>query len=125
MLFSVLADGVVLLHFVFIVFVCAGGLLALRFRWAPWLHIPAALWGVTVETFNLLCPLTPLENWLRAAAGQEQYATSFIDRYMTLAIYPPGLTRNWQVILGCALVAVNVVIYILVWRRRRSRAARR
>lgn len=120
MIYRVLADAIVLLHFVFIVFVCAGGLLAFRIRWIPWLHIPAAAWGVAVEMFNLYCPLTPLENWLRAEGGQDQYASSFIDRYVTLIIYPPGLTRTWQIILGSALVVLNVVIYLMVWRAHRN-----
>lgn len=42
---TVLADLVILVHILFIVFVLVGGLLALRWRWAPLLHLPAVVWG--------------------------------------------------------------------------------
>lgn len=124
MWYAALADTVVLLHFTFIVFACAGGLLAFRIHWIPWLHIPAALWGVAVELLDFYCPLTHLENWLRAAGGQDAYATSFIDRYIAVIVYPPGLTRTSQIVLGCALLLFNVSIYWLLWRRakRQSRS---
>lgn len=118
MLYRILADTIVLLHFTFIIFVCAGGLLALRFRWMPWLHIPAALWGVAVEFFGLYCPLTPLENWLRTSGGQEAYSGDFIARYLMPIIYPSGLTHSWQIILGCVLVLLNLGVYSLVWHQK-------
>lgn len=120
--YGLLADGVVLLHFLFIVFVVAGGLLALRWRWMPWLHLPAAGWGALVETMGWMCPLTPLEWRLRDAAGEAGYTTSFIEHWLMPLIYPPGLTRETQVILGLAVVVVNLAAYVWVWRRRiRSR----
>ncbi len=69
MVYHALADLVLVLHLAFIVFVVAGGLLALRWRWAPLVHLPAALWGVFIEVSGGVCPLTPIENALRRAAG--------------------------------------------------------
>ena len=69
-----LADLVLVLHLAFIVFVVAGGLLAWRWRRVPLLHVPAVLWGVFIELSGGVCPLTPLENDLRGAAGSAGYS---------------------------------------------------
>jgi hypothetical protein len=114
-----LADSVLLLHFGFILFALLGGLLALRWRWAPWLHIPAALWGAAVELSGRVCPLTPLENRLRRAAGASGYEEGFIEHYLLPLVYPAELTRDLQLALALILLAVNVAIYAMVWRRRR------
>jgi hypothetical protein len=114
---SLLADGVLLVHLLFIVFAVAGGLLALRWRWMPWLHLPALAWGATVEFTGWICPLTPLENALRRAAGAATYTESFIERYLMPLIYPGELTREWQMLLGGLLLAINAGVYGVVWRR--------
>jgi hypothetical protein len=113
----VLADIVVLAHFVFIAFVLFGGLLTLRWRWMPVVHLPAVLWGAAVELFGWVCPLTPLENLLRRAGGGEGYSVDFIERYLVPLLYPDGLTRELQLLLGGAVVAVNAVIYFVVLHR--------
>ncbi len=118
---SWLADAVLLLHLLFIVFAVAGGLLALRWHWTPWLHLPALAWGATVEFTGWICPLTPLENALRQAGGAAAYAESFIERYLLPLIYPGALTRELQFLLGGALLLINVVVYAIVWHRHRRR----
>lgn len=119
MLHRILADLVVIIHFAFIVFAIFGGLLALRWRWAPWVHVPALVWGAAVELFGWFCPLTPLENMLRRAGGDTGYTGGFIERYLLPIIYPAELTRELQLILGCLLVGINLAVYLIVWRRRR------
>jgi hypothetical protein len=112
-----LADLVVLVHLAFIGFVTLGGLLALRWRWVPWLHLPAVGWGVLVEFFGFTCPLTPLENWLRRLAGMQGYSSGFVERYVLPVVYPTALTRKSQVVLGALLCAVNAAVYLLLlWR---------
>ena len=116
-----LADAVVLLHAGFIVFVVLGGLLCLRWPVADALHLPAAIWGATVELSGAVCPLTPLENQLRAAAGEHGYAGGFIDHYLLPLIYPAALTRDWQWLLGAAVIVLNLAIYaMVVWRWRKD-----
>jgi len=115
-----LATLVVLAHFTFIVFVMFGGLLVLRWRWVLWLQLPCFLWGGYVELSGSICPLTPLENRLRRAAGVAEYAGGFIERYILPIVYPPGLTRAVQLTLAVGLVALNLGIYAWVlgrWRR--------
>ena len=118
MLFSMLADAVVLLHFAFILFAVLGGLLVLRWPVALWLHVPALLWGTAIEVTGGVCPLTPLENRLRELGGAEGYAGSFVQHYLLPIIYPAELTRELQWFLAAALVTVNAVVYLLVWRKR-------
>jgi hypothetical protein len=119
MMASWLADAVLLVHLLFIVFAVAGGLLALRWRWMPWLHLPALAWGATVEFTGWICPLTPLENALRRAGGAAGYTESFVEHYLLPLIYPAALTRELQLVLGGALLLINAVVYALVWQRRR------
>ncbi len=120
MLYRALADLVVFAHFAFIVFVLLGGLLALRWRRAPWLHLPAAVWGVAVELLGWFCPLTPLETYLRRASGAAGYSGGFVERYLIPIVYPAELTRELQLLLGCAVLGINVAIYLVVWRRLRG-----
>lgn len=115
-----LADFVVLLHLAFVLFVALGGLLALRWRWVPWLHVPAALWGAFVELAGWVCPLTPLENHLREASGGFAYSGGFVERYVVPLLYPNALTRELQVVLGLLVCLGNALVYTLVWRRRRT-----
>lgn len=121
MLVRLAADAVLLLHLGFIAFVLLGGLLALRWRRAPWLHLPAAGWGVWIELSGAICPLTPLENRLRAAAGQAGYEGGFVEHYLLALIYPAGLTREVQWVLAALVLGVNLAIYAWVWRRRPRR----
>jgi len=100
MVYRTLADLVVLVHVAFIVFVLFGGVLALRWRWVPLAHLPAAAWGAAVEFSGWLCPLTPLENALRRAGGGRGYSVDFIERFMVPLVYPAELTRGLQLQLG-------------------------
>ena len=117
MLLSLLADLVLAVHATFILFVVLGGLLVL---WQPriaWIHVPCAIWGAWVELAGWICPLTPLEVDLRTRAGEVGYAGGFIERYVTAALYPQGRTREIQIGLGIAVVAVNVIIYVIAIKR--------
>ena len=117
------ADLVVLVHLAFVAFVVFGGLLALRWRWIPWVHVPVALYGALIELVGWICPLTPLENRLHRAAGEAGYAGGFVEHYLLPVLYPAALTPTVQVVLGLLVVAVNLAVYALVWRRWRRRRA--
>jgi hypothetical protein len=118
MLNQIAADFLVLLHFLFILFVVFGGLLLFKWKWIAWLHVPAAVWGALIEFIGWICPLTPLENKLRLAAGGEPYSVSFIEQYIAPLVYPSGLTRNIQVELGIGVVVINVAIYAVFFLKR-------
>lgn len=105
MVFRLLADLVVAAHFLFIIFIAVGALLAWRWPRLCWLHLPAFIYGAVIITVGFTCPLTPLEKHLRRLGGQQEYAGGFVDHYLTGVIYPEKLT--W---LAQALVATAVVV---------------
>jgi hypothetical protein len=117
-MYSLLADLVLIVHLAFVAFVLCGGLLVLRWRWIAWLHLPAVAWGAIVEFTGWICPLTPLENWLRAQGGETSYRSDFIAQYLLLVLYPGDLTRNVQLLLGTGVVVLNTAIYWWLWRSR-------
>ena len=119
MIWRALADAVLLLHLAFVALAVLGGLMAFRWRWMPWLHLPALAWGATVEFTGWICPLTPLENWLRRAGGEAGYAQGFIEHYLLPLLYPAALTRELQWTLGAALVGFNLLVYSFLLLRRR------
>ena len=84
---SILADGVLVLHGAFIAWATLGALAVWRWPGLLWLHLPALAWGVWIEASAGLCPLTPLEMALRHRAGQETYAGSFIEHWLSRLLY--------------------------------------
>lgn len=115
------ADAVVALHAAFVVFVAIGGFLVLRWPRIAWAHVPAALWGAAIELTGSICPLTPLENALRARAGDAGYEGDFIAQYLLPILYPQGLTRDMQLTLGGLVIGINSVVYAVAVSRARVR----
>jgi hypothetical protein len=117
--YVLLADAVVVLHLLFILFVFGGGLLVLRWRRFLWLHLPAAAWGAVVEVTGWICPLTPLENRLRELGGGTAYEGDFVAKYVLPIVYPENLTQRTQLLLGVIVVVANAAVYAFVWKSRR------
>ena len=116
-LYRSLANAVVSIHALFILFVVLGGFLAWRRRWVAAVHIPCAIWGVLIEYRGWMCPLTPVENALRAKAGQQGYSGGFIEHYLMPTIYPSGLTPRVQALLGTFVLVVTAFAYTVLLRR--------
>jgi hypothetical protein len=119
--FAMLAGLIVLAHMAFVAFAVLGALFALRWPWAAAVHLPTAIWAAYIELSGGICPLTPLENTLRARAGLERYTDDFVARYLLPVLYPDGLTRDAQLVMSVAVVVVNVALYSFVYSRRTSR----
>ena len=124
MVFRLLADATVVFHLAFIGFVLFGGFFVLRRPWLAWVHLPAAAWGALVEFAGWICPLTPLENWLREEAGGPAYTSSFVEEYILPLLYPDALSRELQWALGAVVVVMNVAVYSVVLRQRSRLHAR-
>ena len=120
MAWRLLADAVVVIHLSFIVFVVAGGLLALRWRGIALVHVPVALYGVVIELVGFTCPLTPLEKALRRRAGSAGYEGGFVEHYVVPVIYPGEFTSGVKVAVAVLIVVVNAIVYSVVWRRTRT-----
>ena len=121
MLSGLLADAVLVVHGLFIVWAALGAVAVWRWPKLALLHLPALAWAVWIELSGGICPLTPLENSLRRAAGQTGYSGGFIDHYVGGAIYPDGLTRETQWVIAGVLLTINAVLYgLMIARVRRS-----
>jgi hypothetical protein len=121
-IYRALADLVLTLHLGFVLFVVVGGLLVMRWPRLVWIHIPAAVWGAAIEYAGWICPLTPLENSLRARGGEAGYAGGFIEHYLVPTLYPQGLTRGAQFVLGSLVLMINAAAYGALLLRTRRRA---
>ena len=120
--YAVGAGLVVLVHLSFVLFAAGGALLSLKWPRAMWVHLPAVVWAAYIEFSGGICPLTPLENELRARAGLDYYGGDFVARYLFPVLYPGGLTREAQLVIGLVVLAVNLGLYIFVYKTRTSRA---
>lgn len=120
MFYTLAADVVVLVHFLFIVFAILGGFLALRWKRAVFIHLPAMAWAAMIMFTGWICPLTPLENQFRKLAGQEGYEGVFIVHYLVPLIYPEDLTRGFQILAGLMVLIINVIAYGVVWKKARK-----
>lgn len=118
MIYRLLADLVVVLHLGFVLFVALGGLLVRWRRAAAIVHLPCAAYGAAIEVWGWICPLTPLENRLRALGGARGYAGGFVEHYLVPLVYPAPLTHGAQLLLGLLVVVLNAAIYRSALRRR-------
>jgi hypothetical protein len=75
---------------------------------------------VVVELTGWVCPLTPLENYLRRMGGGKGYGGSFIQQYLLPLLYPDGLTRTGQVNLAVLVLGINAGVYGMLLRQRRK-----
>jgi len=114
--YQLLADLVVLVHLVFVLFATFGALLAVRWRRLLWVHLTAVAWAAIIEFSGWICPLTPFENRLRQKAGGAGYRSDFIAHYVVPALYPEGLTRAVQIGLGIFVIVLNLAIYSWLFR---------
>jgi hypothetical protein len=123
MLYHALANLVLMAHLAFVLFVGLGGFLILKWRRLAWIHVPAFLWGTLVELSGWVCPLTPLENWLREKGGGYIYRIGFIEHYLLPLLYPGTLTRSSQIFLGLLVLSVNLGLYgWIFWRTAKKQA---
>lgn len=120
-----LADAVVVLHALFVAFVVLGGVLAFRWRRVAWAQLACAAWGIAIELGGWVCPLTPLENRLRALAGERGYEGGFVAHYLLPILYPSPYPRWLGGALAAAVLVINAAVYGALARRSRIRPANR
>ena len=116
--YQIMADGVLLLHVLFVVFVLTGQLLIVLGAYRGWswirnwwfriFHLGAIAIVVTRSWVSLICPLTTLEMRLRAQAGQEQYEGSFIQFWLERLLYYEA--PAWVFIVTYTVFSLFVVI---------------
>ena len=109
------AELVLLFHFVFVVLAVFGGLgVLIDPAWA-WVHVPIVVWSALVNLAGWTCPLTPMENRLRAAAGGSKYDGGFVHHYIGPLVYPQGMPRRLELVAGVSVLLWNGVLYGGIW----------
>ena len=111
MFYLVMANFVVAFHLAFVLFVVFGGVLLIRWKRIVWIHAPSVFWGIGIELTGYICPLTPIENLFRELGGELGYCGDFLEEYILPILYPIGLTRGDQLVLGMFVFVLNVVFY--------------
>jgi hypothetical protein len=119
--YRIAADGVVVVHFAFIVFLALGGVVAWRWPRLLWLHVCAVAWGIAIIAIGFVCPLTPLERHLRRQGDEQGYEGGFVDRYIEDVIYPGEYTWLVRTLIAVAVV-MGWTVVVVRWGRRRSGA---
>ena len=125
MINSFAANLVLLAHFAFVLLAVFGGLgVLINPRWT-WVHVPIVVWSSIVNLAGWTCPLTPLENRLRAAATGTGYEGGFVQHYIGPLVYPRGMPRQLELVAGVTIVLWNVLLYgcIFWWQSRGVSAA--
>ncbi len=117
MFYRLALDATIIFHFGFIVFVIFGGLLAWKWRWTKWVHLPALAYGVLVELFQWYCPLTTLEQSLRVKADLPIYSGSFISSQLSRLIYI-DVPQGYLIAGAVAVAALNMALYAYLGRSR-------
>ena len=123
MIYQAGATATAILHFAFIVFVAFGGLLVLRWHRLAWIHLPAAVWGATIEIMHWNCPLTNVELWCLRRAGKQGYDGGFIAHYLFKVIYPAGMSRRVELAIAVFVIIINTAVYAIVMPPHRIFAA--
>ena len=112
MVYRILGDAVMLIHFGFLVFLAVGGFLACRFPWMIVLHLAAACWASVSVLVGVECPLTEWEDELGRRGGGQSLPGGFIDTYLTDVVYPDEHLRAVQLLLAC-LVVLSWLVFAL------------
>jgi len=112
MLYKILADNVVLIHFLWIVFLFLGAVWGKRRKAVKIIHITGLIFAFFLVIFNWYCPLTYLEVWLRSRHDPSlTYKGSFIIYYAEKLIYVE-LPRYLIAISTIFLCGFNGWLYI-------------
>lgn len=119
MIYRLLADLILVLHFCFVLFAIFGGLLVLRWRCVWKFHLPALIWSFSVQYFVWICPLTDWENYFRGLGGEAGYEGGFIEYFISAILYPGIITPQIHLLLAISLVVFNLLVYAFLFRRLR------
>jgi hypothetical protein len=110
--YKILADIVVIIHFIWILFLIFGAFLGVRNKAIKIFHISGLVFAFVIQIFGWYCPLTHLEVWLRAKHDLSlAYAGSFIIHYVEELIYTE--IPAWLIFsLTLLLIVFNVWFYL-------------
>ena len=121
-MYQYLANTVLILHVGVVLFVIVGLVLIfignaqgwpwVNLLWFRLVHLATILYVAGQAWFNITCPLTTLENWLRKMGGVTQYSTSFIEYWFQKILFYNG--PPWAFTL--AYTAFACLVALSWWR---------
>jgi hypothetical protein len=112
MFYKILADIVVVIHFVWILFLFFGGLWGRKIRAVKIFHLFGLAFALILQGFGWYCPLTYIEIWLRSRHSPVlTYTGSFIVHYVEQIVYV-NLSRPLVLILTILLCGFNAWFYL-------------
>lgn len=111
MFFKILADFVVFIHFLWILFLIFGVFLGVKSKLVRAAHSVGLIFALAIQMFDEYCPLTYLEVWLRAMHEPDlSYTGSFIIHYMEKLLYVE-LSRTIMFIVTLLLCGLTAFVY--------------
>lgn len=115
-LYLALAESVLVIHVLFILWVVGGTLLVRRYPRLQWLHIGSLAYGIFIEVVPWPpCPLTILEQTLEERANITTFHTPFLLHYLDVFVYP-NVSLTLLVPVAVAVCVANLGFYIFRWR---------
>lgn len=109
--YKILADSVVLIHFLWIVFLFLGAIWGTKNRGIMIFHLFGLAFALVIQVSNWYCPLTYLEVWLRSKHDPMlTYTGSFIIYYIEKIVYIE-LSRLLIVFITFFLCGLNGWLY--------------
>ena len=112
MIYKILADSVVLIHFLWIIFLFFGAFWGVKSKVVRIFHLSGLAFAFIIQIFDWYCPLTHLEVWLRSKhASALTYIGSFIIDYVEEIVYVE-LSRTLILVLTVILCALNAWLYL-------------
>jgi len=110
--YKILADFVVLTHFLWILFLFFGAFLGRGNRALKIFHLSGLSFAFVIQIFDWYCPLTHLEVWLRSKHDPGLiYAGSFIIHYVERIVYIE-LSRHFILAFTFFLIGFNMWFYL-------------
>ena len=112
MVYKLLADATILVHFIWILFLVFGAVWGRRRRAVKFAHIGGLCFAFVINVFGYECPLTYLEVWLQSKyAPGTAYTGSFIAHYIEKIIYI-GVPLYVITLLTVIICAFNAWVYL-------------
>ena len=117
MLYRLLGDAVILLHFLWILFILFGLLIGIKYGRLIWGHLGGLIFTLILNIGGWFCPLTYLENYLYSLYNPRlTYPGSFVGQSLQKLIYL-DVDEAYLRIAAVIWVAVNMGGYVLLFKR--------
>ncbi len=112
MIYKILADGVVVIHFLWIVFLFIGAIWGIKNKAIKIFHLSGLVFAFIIQILDMYCPLTHLEVWLRSKhTSSLTYTGSFIIHYVERIVYIE-LSHFLVLLFTIFLCGLNLWIYL-------------